>query len=80
MNPPWITSSRSCIHWLWYRIRKETRWIVSPSGSGSGCGIILVDQLVSIANNDPVGEVEDVIALVVTPAPEHENWLIRVYL
>ncbi|MGH3430801.1 MAG: hypothetical protein ACRDQZ_25075 [Mycobacteriales bacterium] len=25
----------------------------------------------SIANNDPVGEVEDVIALIVTPTPEH---------
>lgn len=63
---------------MWYTIREETCWIVRSSGSG--CGIISVDQLVSIANNDSVGEVEDVIALVVTPAPEHKNWLIEVYL
>jgi len=33
----------------------------------------------SITDNDSMGEVEDVIELVVTPAPEHKNRLIHVY-
>ncbi|MGH3772313.1 MAG: hypothetical protein ACRDRW_13110, partial [Pseudonocardiaceae bacterium] len=63
---------------MWYTIREDIRWIVRSAGSG--CGIIPVDQLVSIADNDLVGEIEDVVALIVTPAPEHKNWLIHVYL
>ena len=53
--------------------------IVRSSGLGSGGGVIPIDQLLSIANDDPVGEIQNVILLVVAPAPKHKYWLACIY-
>ena len=49
------------------------------SGLGSGCGVIPIDQLLSIANDDSVSEVQNVVPLVVTSAAKCKYWLTYVY-
>jgi hypothetical protein len=53
--------------------------IARLSGLDSGGGVIPVDQLLSIANDDPMGEIQNVIPLVVAPAPKRKYWLVWIY-
>ena len=38
-----------------------------------------IDQVPSVANDDPVDEIQNVIPRVVTPAPKRKYWLVCVY-
>jgi hypothetical protein len=60
-------------------MREETLRIVRSSGLDSGGGVIPINQLLSIANDDPVGEIQNGIPLVVAPAPKRKYWLACIY-
>src|SRR6266516_1143191 len=63
-------------------MRVASRWIAAASPKagrcgGSGGGVIPVDQLAAVADDDAIGDLQDTVMLVVAAPPDAQDRLVR---